>query len=247
MLDNFKQYSEFKEIPEWVKFLPEEFKLQLVKGYLQSDGCILRNNITTCSFVSISLNLLEGIQDILFSLGLLSSIGLLRDEKSEEIAGKMCECKDTYNLIVSNHDSVMLLDKLNLLESEDISVRRRNIRYCHFSKGMKYIYFMVQCVEREKYKGDVYNFESESGEFMCRNIVTHNCDIAKGTGEHFSTCQVLKITSINPFRAEQVAVFQDNYTDVYEFSNIVYRLAVYYNNAYLLIENNIGDTVISEL
>lgn len=72
-------------------------------------------------------------------------------------------------------------------------------------------------------------------------------DIAKGTGEHYSTCQILKITSTNPFKAEQVAVFQDNYTDVYQFSTIVYRLAIYYNNAHILVENNIGDTVISQL
>lgn len=72
-------------------------------------------------------------------------------------------------------------------------------------------------------------------------------DIAKGTGEHYSTCQVLKIKSTDPFKAEQVSVFQDNYTDVYTFSNIIYRLALYYNNAYVVVENNIGDTVISQL
>jgi hypothetical protein len=72
-------------------------------------------------------------------------------------------------------------------------------------------------------------------------------DIAKGTGEHYSTCQVLKIISTDPFKSEQVAVFQDNYTDVYEFSNILHRLAIYYNNAYVVVENNIGDTVISQL
>jgi len=72
-------------------------------------------------------------------------------------------------------------------------------------------------------------------------------DIAKGTGEHYSTCQVLKIISTDPFKVEQVATFQDNYTDVYTFSNIVYKLALYYNNAYLVIENNIGDTVISQI
>lgn len=72
-------------------------------------------------------------------------------------------------------------------------------------------------------------------------------DIAKGTGEHYSTCQILKVLSSDPFKAEQVAVFQDNYTDVYTFSSIVHRLALYYNNAFIMVENNIGDTVISQL
>jgi len=72
-------------------------------------------------------------------------------------------------------------------------------------------------------------------------------DPAKGTGEHDSTCQILKITNYNPFKAEQVAVWQDSHTDIYTFANIVYRLALYYNNAHLLVENNLGDTVVTQL
>lgn len=73
-------------------------------------------------------------------------------------------------------------------------------------------------------------------------------DTAKGTGEHDSTIQVLKITSYTPFKAKQVAVFKDNYTDIYEFSNIVYRMALLYNKAHILLENNYdGSTVINKL
>ena len=249
LVDNFKQYSQYKEIPEWVKYLPNKFKLQLIKGYLESDGCVIRNEKrTSISITSISLNLLEGIQDILFSLGFISSISLLRKESNEwKINGKLTNTKETYYLSLDNYDSVILLEKMGINNKNDVTTRSRNIRYSHFSKNLDYIYFMIRCVEVENYKGDVYNFQTESGEFMCRNILTHNCDVAKGTGEHYSTCQVLKIISTDPFKAEQVAVFQDNYTDVYEFSNILYRLAIYYNNGYVIVENNIGDTVISEL
>lgn len=73
-------------------------------------------------------------------------------------------------------------------------------------------------------------------------------DVAKGTGEHYSTCQILKITSYKPFKAEQVAVYQDNYIDVYKFANLIYRLATYYNNAFVLVENNAeGASIVSEL
>jgi hypothetical protein len=37
---------------------------------------------------------------------------------------------------------------------------------------------------------------------------------------------------------EQVAVFKDNLTDIYTFSNIIDRLSIYYNNAYIMCENN---------
>ena len=64
------------------------------------------------------------------------------------------------------------------------------------------------------------------------------CDPAKGTGENWSTIQVFRIDSINPVKMEQVAVFEHNLTDVYEFSDIIDRLSYYYNNAYIMCENN---------
>jgi hypothetical protein len=55
-------------------------------------------------------------------------------------------------------------------------------------------------------------------------------DPGKGTGEHDSCIQVLKINSLDPtIDMEQVAVFQSNKTDTYEFSGIVNRLSIYYN------------------
>jgi len=63
-------------------------------------------------------------------------------------------------------------------------------------------------------------------------------DTAKGTGEHYSSCQVLRIDSYTPFKATQVANFNDNLTDIYDYGHIIYRLAVHYNNAHVVIENN---------
>jgi len=74
------------------------------------------------------------------------------------------------------------------------------------------------------------------------------CDIAKGTGEHYSVIQVAKVLSVNPFKLEQVAVFRDNFTDVYEFGDIIYKVALYYNNARLMIENNAeGSAIVNKI
>jgi len=73
-------------------------------------------------------------------------------------------------------------------------------------------------------------------------------DPAKGTGEHSSVIQILKLTNIKPVEIEQVAVFRDNLTDVYDFSNIIDRLSNYYNGGYIMCENNgEGSAVISRL
>jgi len=74
------------------------------------------------------------------------------------------------------------------------------------------------------------------------------CDIAKGTGEHYSTMQIAKVLSVSPFKLEQVAIFQDNLTDVYEFSDIIYKTALYYNNAHLMVENNAeGSAIVNRI
>lgn len=73
-------------------------------------------------------------------------------------------------------------------------------------------------------------------------------DPAKGTGEHFSAIQIFRINSKVPVDMTQVAVFEDNLTDVYDFSQIIHRLSIYYNDAYILCENNgEGSAVIGQL
>ena len=64
-------------------------------------------------------------------------------------------------------------------------------------------------------------------------------DPAKGTGQHDSVIQILKVISIDPaIQLEQVAVFQNNKTDTYSFARVLNRLSVFYNNALIIIENN---------
>jgi len=73
-------------------------------------------------------------------------------------------------------------------------------------------------------------------------------DPAKGTGENYSVIQVLRLDSISPLSMAQVAVFRHNLTDVYEFTDIVHRLAIFYNHAYVMCENNgEGSSVVNRL
>jgi len=79
-------------------------------------------------------------------------------------------------------------------------------------------------------------------------VYTIGVDVAKGTGEHSSTVQVLKILSTTPLKLEQVAAYESNMVDVYTFSDIIHRIAIFYNNAYLLVENNAdGAAVVNKL
>ena len=86
----------------------------------------------------------------------------------------------------------------------------------------------------------------EKPEDHCKYVL--GCDVGKGTGEHDSAIQVLKVNSLKPINFEQVAIFKDNETDVYNFSEIIDRVSNYYNKAYIMVENNAeGAAVVNEL
>ena len=45
-----------------------------------------------------------------------------------------------------------------------------------FSNDYKKIYLQIDDIKVSTYTGTVYNFECDTHTYMCRNIVTHNCD-----------------------------------------------------------------------
>ena len=218
ILENFGQYSYGKKISEWVKFIPNEFKIELLKGYLASDGCWLKieknNKINSkICFVSINLELLESIQDIIFSIGVISSLNKLRNAKEAYILGRLVNQKEAYNLCLANQDSLELIKllnndildpKLNRFNVDGFNIiNNRTIKSCHFDKDKEFIYFRVKNINKNKFTGNVYNFECDTHTFMCHHITTHNCDVSRGDGEDASTIVILDFTTM-----EQVMEYQ---------------------------------------
>lgn len=60
-------------------------------------------------------------------------------------------------------------------------------------------------------------------------------DTAKGRGQDYSAFSVIDVTEV-PFK--QVAVFRNNMVSPLIYPDFVYKMAVYYNNAYLVVESN---------
>lgn len=183
---HFGKYAYGKKIPEWVKYLNIEFKHELLRGYLNSDGCVCihkkSKNITT-EFVSINLEMLEAFQDILFSLGIVSDLSLLRDEKIHTFGDRKCNTKKCYHIRIAHCSSVKFLN--TILDEEDPKISKvilvdktkiPSYHGCFISKNLKYIYFQITSIKKTKYSGLVYNFECDTHTFMCHHITTHNCD-----------------------------------------------------------------------
>jgi hypothetical protein len=69
-------------------------------------------------------------------------------------------------------------------------------------------------------------------------------DVSKGRGLDHSACSVIDITKM-PFN--QVATFYDNTIDYPDYAEMLHNLAITYNQAVILVENNAGEVVCNAL
>ncbi len=191
LCDNFGKYAIGKKIPEWAKKIEKEHKKQLVLGYLDSDGSIShdkKRNLYNTQFISINLELVESIQDILFSLGYVSQICKLRSAgkymfPNRTVASNIKEC---YQLRLGHGDTLRLAKdlwndfdpKLKRIDFNSLKKikRKRAADGCFIDESLEYIYFQIREINKGTYTGVVYNFNCDTHTFMCHHITTHNCD-----------------------------------------------------------------------
>ena len=243
---HFGKYSYGKYIPEWAKRISPELKKALLQGYLDSDGCVYKQGkYSVTGFVSVNLGLLEDVQDILFSLGIISNISKLRGSKTHTICNKKCKVKSCYQLRMAQLDSVIFKSFYTnydhkLEKIQEVQLRRRPNDGCFFSKDLKYIYFKIREIEKSYYTGIVYNFECDTHTFLCRNITTHNCDpydFDESSTTSLGSCFIYKrVQNIEAYSDMIVAEYTGRPKSAEEFYENVRKLLIYYN-ARLMFEN----------
>ena len=166
-----------KRVPEWIKRGSAEIKLGFLQGYLDSDGSVIKyKNSIRVNYTSANLELLEDVQDILYALEIKNSIVVHQKKCINKFGGIS---KQSYRINISQDDcKVIALDAV---------YNSRKIKLLNSSKQSKYsrinqefvnnnIIIGIQSITKDKYTGIVYNFECDTHTFMCRNIMTHNCD-----------------------------------------------------------------------
>ena len=166
-----------KRVPEWIKQSPKDLKLAFIQGYLDTDGSVFYDNgKVKCNFTSVNLELLEDIQDILFSLKIRNSIVLHQKQNKNKFGGIS---KQSYRINVCRQDNLFLAinpqyrsRKIKVLElSKTTGIAKNKIKFVDNK-----ILIKIEKIESSLYSGYVYNFECGTHTFMCRNILTHNCD-----------------------------------------------------------------------
>ncbi len=154
-----------KRIPESIKRLPENHKRAFLQGYLDSNGSVSFNNgKVRVNFTSVNLELLEDVQDMLFGMNIANSIAIYQQ---------------SYRINVSRSDQYWL--KYGpVFRSRKIKLLEKSFATSSSKMGIKFkddkILLKVENIKQSSYTGTVYNFECDTHTFMCRNILTHNCD-----------------------------------------------------------------------
>ena len=185
--DTFGQKAGGKNIADWVKYIPHSLKRELIAGYIESDGTMIRaeekrsGNATyyKMSMRSISKKLLEDFRDILDSIGIVGAVRLMCPARVETINGKVCHCKPSYTLsfgAAATRKFVMSRrnEPWSKLNKDIPPLIQKDMKKNAFVQGNK-IYRRIIEIEQSYIEGTVYNFETESHTFMCPNVLTHNC------------------------------------------------------------------------
>ena len=258
LTDNFGKYASGKYIPEWAKYESWNKKVQLIAGYLNTDGCITKDKrgYYSMEFVSINLTLLEAIQDIMFSLGYVSNLTKMRSSKDTTICNKPTKQRDCYHLRFGHNDTIQFvsdvkeelegirskLDKIDL--NKCLVTRNRPKSGCFLSKDKDYIYFQIKNIEHSKYTGVVYNFDCETHTFMCHHITTHNCDPydfdQSGTNSLGSCFIYKRFQNFENYYDVLVAEYTGRPATAEEFYENVRKLMIYYNGRLMYENQNKG-------
>lgn len=166
-----------KRIPQSIKHLPENHKRAFLQGYLDSDGSVfLDNGKVRTNFTSVNLELLEDVQDMLFGMSIANSIVIHQKECTNK---QGVHSEQSYRINVSRSDQHWL-GYGPVFESRKIKLLQKSYVLSASKMGVKFeddnILLKVEKISQSSYTGIVYNFECETHTFMCRNILTHNCD-----------------------------------------------------------------------
>lgn len=166
-----------KRIPEWIKQATYSLRYAFLQGYLDSDGSVFYDNgKVRVNFTSVNLELLEDIQDILFSLKIKNSIAIHQKQCKNRFGGIS---KQSYRINIARDDNRKLLNNV-VFESRKIKVLKLSDCKSKSKMDIKFvnnkILLKIEKIDKSIYTGFVYNFECDTHTFLCRNISTHNCD-----------------------------------------------------------------------
>lgn len=250
--EQFGKYASNKRIPEWVKTAPTELKQSFLLGYLDADGSVfLDKGRVRVNFTSINLELLEAVQDILFACYIKNSIVVHQKECVSYFNSKPYISKLSYRINILSESIKDIFKDLHIsINSNKLNKLKTHYKKCaikvqhNIQFDCDRIYLKVKQIVKTKYTGTVYNFECDTHTYMCRNIVTHNCDPydfdQSGTNSLGSCFIYKRFQNFENYYDIVVAEYTGRPSTAEEFYENVRKLIIYYNGRLMYENQNKG-------
>lgn len=230
---NFGRYHYKKNIAEWIKFLPNELKLSLVEGYFET---CKKERSDSFKPYSQDKNVMEAIQDILLSCGIVSLL--------------MGKSGGLVSLKLTNEARNNMLYQLGKAYTKK---RERRFDKFYLSEDGKMVFLQIREVVRKRYSGKVYNFEtvSDSHSYCGKRIAVSNCDPSRGTSEDRTAIEIIDMDGEDENGMpiiEQVGEYVGKKLGD-DIGALCYQYATLYNNAFVIIDatGGCGDAAILAL
>ncbi len=156
-----------KSLPNWMLELPLIKQAEIIKGWWRGD-----------KGYTVSETLMNQAKVLFLRLGIIPSIGMDSIEK-HKTRGKhfigIREILAKHNIFHFNNLS-FFEDKFNLLKELEFKKFKTKSSGRHGWIDKNYAYLPIRSIEKEEYKGKVYNLEVENdNSYVCDFATVHNC------------------------------------------------------------------------
>ena len=147
--------------------LPIEKSKNILKGLIDTDGCISTNKSTEIVFDSTSINLIESVRFLCMRMGVLTS-GYIRD--------RVGEFHETKRGIIENKRISYCLRIPKTREICDLlNIEYNDKNFFKFMRYNDYLLSRIQDIRTEQYKGVLYDLQmKDEHNYLLHNGVVHN-------------------------------------------------------------------------
>jgi len=147
--------------------LPIEKSKNILKGLIDTDGCISTNKSTEIVFDSTSINLIESVRFLCMRMGVLTS-GYIRD--------RVGESHETKRGIIENKRISYCLRIPKTREICDLlNIEYNDKNFFKFMRYNDYLLSRIQDIRTEQYKGVLYDLQmKDEHNYLLHNGLVHN-------------------------------------------------------------------------
>ncbi len=180
LFEQFGIRAEDKDIPTWFLYLPEKKQYAFLKGYFGGDGYVRnmkkgkKSSVVVINAATVSMNLAYRLRLLLFRLGILNSIMVVRGGRGV-IEGRDVKVRDAYHIRITGGSAMKLLENIGISYVYEYSGGRS----AGFNYGWveeNYVFIPIRSVSFEEFSGVVYNIHVDEDEsYLTIHGALHNC------------------------------------------------------------------------